>query len=325
MSDYSLKEYKICFFTEGLTDDGQTFGCSASDIAAGSIWNSNLGGSHSSAGNEPAVWDIRPRGMVIGGRYQDVLDKIKIIMESGFSPDAAIPVFARNEGIERFLSRFSALTGDIPLCGGGASPVSGGSDEGVLIPFAQNVNILLIKDDRYIWSSDWKNFLTNTCEQGEKLYVRIASPRTILSVRPDGENSDVPALQWYAEQCLKYNVPEGCFEQIALAVKEGYNLHLSPEGEFALHTGSNVPPECILTTKRLIPDDFNRDIAEYCLQENRLIFSCAGLRSQITSSFTVGKKSIAGFFHGEVMGINGAAKFGNLMTSSLVARIRRNY
>ena len=282
-----LKSYVIKYFTGSHFDDGRTFGCSADNISANG--NAEM--------LSDAAWNIEVNGIVSGGKYAAALEEIQKKISDGFRPDAAIVFFAKNEFIERFLNRLSLIVGDIPIGGGGAVPAPGGG-KGILIPHAEDVNVLLIKDARYIWRLDWLNVHGDT---GCKINVRTASVRTILSIREEHSEKDIPAQAWFKKEIQDRKLPDGSFEHLAFLTTQGYNLHASPEGEFAIHTGSDIPYTGELRLGAVNIDKYERQIAEFCLADNSIVFGCAGLKSIVNIALPAGKNSLQAFLHGEVI------------------------
>lgn len=297
----ALREWKIVYFQKGTapSDDGATFGCSVEGIA----------GSEASA----AEWGIRPMGQVFSGGYEDVLRELGVLAGEGFRPDAAVMFFAKAPGMEAFLRQVCRLLPGIPWGGGGAakSPTAG---SGELLPAAKDVAMLLIRDGRYDFKNVWSNVHDDT---GRKVSFRAGGPRTILSVR---ENSaDRPAQDWYSSSRQALGYPVKSFENLALSANEGWNLHSSPEGEFALHTGADLPLNGELSVRCVDGKRATDRITEFCALESALVFGCAGLHSLLQRPVSTGRDTLAGFLHGEVLTAGGSPRFANLMMSGLVA------
>lgn len=294
-----LQEWTITYFEKGIvpSDDGQTFGCSAGGI--------------------PGSWSIRPFGEVLAGTYENVLLELADKTATGFQPDAAIVFFAKAPGMEDFLRQASRLLPGVPFGGGGAA-FQRAAGAGELLPAAKDAVLLLIKDDRYHFTNVWANVHDN---MDRKVQFRAGGERTILSLREN--EGDKPALGWYSSLRKEAGFSEESFENIALASPEGWNLHLSPEGEFALHTGANLPGGGELFVRQIDSDIASQRITAFCGNVNMLIFGCAGLQSMLAGPVQCGAGTLAGFLHGEVLTVDGSPRFANLMMSGLRAEKMR--
>lgn len=299
-----VRSWRIVYFRNGQIpeDDGVTFGCSVDGIA--SI-------------EEQAVdqWSIRPRGEVLSGTYAQVLSELSLLVQRGFRPDAAVAYFAKAPGMEDFLRRASMQLPQIPWGGGGAAadPALG---TGRLLPTAQDVVLLLVRDGRYRFRNVWSNVHADT---GKRVSMRAGDARTILALRDDRQ--DVPALRWYGAQREAFGFPSASYENLALATPEGWNLHASPQGEFALHTGADLPGGGELSVRAVHSVAATAAVAQFCAAEDTLVFGCAGLQSLLQSPVLPGHGSMVGFLHGEVLTVNHGPRFANLMMSGLEARL----
>jgi len=291
----ALKEWTIAYFDNDAVpyDDGRTFGCSAGSIAGS--------------------WTIEPFGEVLAGTYDQVLSDLSAMTASGFQPDAAVVFFAKAPGMEDFLRHASRLLPGVPFGGGGAA-FHPGQSTGSLLPLAKDVVLLLIKDDRYRFTNVWVNVHDDT---GRKVQFRAGGERVIRSLRETG--ADEPALGWYTSRRKEAGFSEESFENLALASPEGWNLHASPEGAFALHTGANLPGGGELIVRQISNDTASQRISAFCGNENTLVFGCAGLQSMLSEPIRCGDGTLAGFLHGEVLTVEGIPRFSNLMMSGLRA------
>lgn len=300
----ALKQWSIAYFLKGQApdDDGSTFGCGVEGIA----------GVDASA----ARWDIRPVGECLAGSYEGVLEELAGLTAGGFRPDAAVVFFARAPGMEEFLRRASRRLPGIPWGGGGAAynPAAG---MGELLPAARDVILLLICDSRYRFENAWLNVHGDTAR---RVSFRAGGPRTILALREDG--GDLPAQKWYKVHRQAFGFCETGFENLALAWPEGWNLHASPEGEFALRTGADLPMGGELAVRAVENGMATERVAAFCGKENTLVFGCAGLMALLERPVIPGDNTLAGFLHGEVLTANGSPRFANLMMSGLTARVK---
>ncbi len=276
-----------------LTDSGNVFGATASDISG-----------------KDNRWNIKPTGTVICGSYAEAVKDIHQFSEKADSVQSIIVFFKKNERTQEFLNELSAQFTGIPICGGGASPLSDG--EARIYPDG-DVAMLFISDNRYSFKHFWCNLHVPT---GELVYLRVADSRTILAVcGNDGET--LPASEWLRRYKQAYGINEKSYEHITLTTEAGYNLHLSPKGEFALATGADLP----LTGQMRVSVGGNEQIQggvnEILAHENRLIFGCAGLRALIVN--VEKSSSLCGFLHGEVLTAGLTPCFANLMISALEA------
>ena len=290
-----LQEWTLSYFEKGIipSDDGQTFGCSAGGITGS--------------------WSIRPFGEVLAGTYENVLLELADKTATGFHADAAIVFFAKAPGMEEFLRQASRLLPGVPFGGGGAA-FQPGAGAGELLPSAKDAVLLLIQDVRYHFTNVWANVHDDT---GRKVQFRAGGERVILSLREN--DGDVPALGWYSSRREESGFSQENFENLALSSPEGWNLHVSPEGEFALHTGANLPGGGELFVRQIDSDTASLRISAFCGNENTLIFGCAGLQSMLAESVQCGVGTFAGFLHGEVLTVEGNPRFTNLMMSGLRA------
>ncbi len=280
-------------------DNGVTFGCGVGGIAG--------------TDSPIAFWSVQPRGEVLSGTYGSVLEALESYASHGLHTDAAVVFFSKASGMEEFLRRANKLLPGIPWGGGGAAliPYTG---SGETMPAAQDVVLLLIQDKQYRFRNVWVNVHDDT---GRRVNFRAGGPRTILAVR---ENAvDLPAQCWYAASSEALRYPRQSFENLALASLEGWNLHTSPEGEFALYTGADLPVSGELAVRRADGEAATERIAAFCAQESALVFGCTGLLSLMQRQALSGTGTLAGFLHGEVLTASGSPRFANLMMSALIA------
>ncbi len=313
-----LKEWTIVYFRNGFApmDDGQTFGCSVSGMA-GTVAVTNDGFiAGTDAASNCSVLNHRLFGEVLSGAYDKVLEDLRNRVAEGFRTDAAIVFFAKAPGMEDFLRQAARVLPGVPFGGGGAARLPG-EKSGELLPTAQDVNLLLIRDERFHFTNIWRNVHDET---GRRVQFRAGGERVILTLRD--ENTDAPAQDWYAGERIKAGYPEGSFENIALASPEGWNLHASPEGEFALRTGANLPGGGELDVMLVDSRMASERVGDFCAEENCLIFGCAGLQSMMDAPVQVGLHTLAGFLHGEVLTASGNPRFANLMMSGFI--LKRN-
>lgn len=296
-----LKEWKITYFNKGNVpaDDGQTFGCSVDGIAG-------------HTGSMSASWSISPLGEVLFGTCETVLHDLNNLLKDGYRPDAAVVFFAKSEGAEYFLRHIGRLLPDIPWGGGGAAtqPETG---MGELIPSASEVSLLLICDYRYQFKNIWMNVHADT---GRRVAFRASSSRTILAIRAGSK--DHPALNWFLSELVANGYQQDCFENLALASSEGWNLHTLPEGDFALRTGADLPNDGELVVRITDRPHATQKMSDFCAGENMLVFGCAGLMSLLDEPINPGENTLTGFLHGEVLCVDHRPRWTNLMMSALL-------
>jgi hypothetical protein len=296
------REWTIGYFLKGNApvDDSCTFGCGVEGVA----------------GNDGATvrqWGIYPVGEVLAGTYDSVLEELGGLVGGGFHPDAAVVFFAKAPGMEDFLRQAAMLLPGTPFGGGGAAfnPAIG---SGELMPAAKDVILLLIKDDRYRFTNFWRNVHEAT---GRSVSFRASDTRTILALRD--EAVDQPAKDWYDVNNKALGFRQESYENLVLASPEGWNLHASPEGEFALHMGTNLPCGGELMVRMISDGAATERVTAFCNNENTLVFGCAGLQSLLVKPVQPGDSTLAGYLHGEVITVNGSPRFTNLMMSGLKA------
>ncbi len=298
---YDMREWTIRFFAadcaDDAFDDGSTFGCSVAGC--------------------PANYGITPKGIVVCGDYREIVRDVQQVKAQHATPHAMVVITVRNGFAMEFLSKLNAIVGKIPVAGGGVIPAA--NREGRTVPHTQDAAVLLIYDDRYRWTAQWYNFHETIREE---IQVRAASKHVILSIREDGQ--DVAAQAWYHTCKERCQIAPDDFEQIAFSNREGYNLHLSNEGEFALHTGSDVPFDGRLSVRKLNRNALVQGVKEQAARKNSLLFACAGLKRFIPDGITLGENAAIAFFGGEILRSKDNIRFSNLILSSLIGEIAQS-
>ena len=266
-----------------------------------------------SVASNKAMWEIKPRGTVVCGDLDEVLDDLSRLPVDTNNLDAAIVMFAAPTGMEKFLAEIKGLLPDIPICGAGASPDGDRSSE--VFP-SGDVSILLIADSRYQWKHEWKNLHTVLAEE---ISVITADSRTIEVVVDKGVKSN--AKEWYHKECERL----GCSgnEELSLISPAGYNIHTSFDGD-RLHTGTDVSGDWLLKRGLLPKAMADRKVEEVLTEGNSLVFGCAGLFGLLSRMPLTKDNTLMGFFHGEVLTAEGMPRFANLMVSSLTIKESRN-
>lgn len=185
---------------------------------------------------------------------------------------------------------------------------------GELMPPASEAILLLICDHRYQFKNVWMNIYEDT---GQRVAFRAGSYRTILATRTGSH--DLPALSWFMNELVSNGYKQDCFENLALASSEGWNLHASQEGDFALRTGADLPGDGELVVRTTDRSHVTQKMSDFCAGENMLVFGCAGLMSLLDGPINTGEDTLAGFLHGEVLCVEHGPRWTNLMMSGLVA------
>ncbi|HEY5583211.1 MAG TPA: hypothetical protein VIK78_01815, partial [Ruminiclostridium sp.] len=133
-------KWKIAFWTPGSKpqEDGSTFGCASHGFSTVSTWKEP-------GENATVIWDIKPEGEVLAGKYAEVLEKLQKL---SFIPKGLIAVFPKNSGIEKFTATCKNMFGNIPMIGGGAA-VGLGQVEGEILPASKEVAVLAVSQGNF--------------------------------------------------------------------------------------------------------------------------------------------------------------------------------
>ncbi|HEY5585744.1 MAG TPA: hypothetical protein VIK78_14810 [Ruminiclostridium sp.] len=297
-----MSKWKIAFWTPGNrpVEDGMTFGCASYGFSTESEWKSPEEKEH-------IIWDNELEGIVLSGKYAEVLDELK---RKSYIPKGIIALFTGNSGIEEFISSCKVMMGSVPLIGGGAA-IGSNQSQGETLPIAEDVALLLVLEGAF--KVETKNIHINTSEIFE---IEAKTPRIIGKIKTDDVNSTEQVADFYKKLQYLNGVHKDDFESIAFRDTKGCNIHCSIKGEL-LGSGANLPENNILILGKTNKVDATDSISTFISAENSIVFGCAGLRGLVERSLKTGKGTIAGFLFGEVVTIDNQSMFGNLMMTRL--------
>jgi hypothetical protein len=282
-------------------DDGSTFGCAVHGFCTPTRWVDPGAG-------ETAQWEHTLKGKLLGGSYSKVSEDLKGI---GFRPSAAIALFVRNSGVEKFLDSCRRSLAGVPMAGG-VSALGEGQTDGEVLPKAEDVVVLLLGEGEF--EVDAMNVHDTKGVQAE---IRGGGARLIDEIRVGPGGAWEKAAGYYASLRESGRVSDDDYESVTFSDLDGVNVHCSA-AVGGLKTGADLPVNGALLLRETDTGRVTSRLRDWVSAENTLAFCCAGLRKLLGAPLRAGKGSLAGFMFGEVVTVRKKPAFGNLMT----ARIR---
>ena len=284
-----MTEFKKLSFT---TTDGfdllNGFGCASLGLAGVCANN-----------QRKSVTDYRElKSIELTGTYEEILNGVKQVAEPVF---AAILLFGNVGGENEFLRKLQE-TLTCPIVGGGAA-IDFATDSKGLISGRGEAALLLITDDRYLYSTETKcihDQIIETCE------LELESARTIKTI------NGADAVEFYNGKRKELGIADSDFEHLTLTDLRNVNAHLSIQNG-KLSSGRDLSEKMIL--RYVEHKKVYETIRAFYDDEDAIVFGCAGLSGILDKPLDT--KSLGLFLFGEVCVVDGYCEFGNLMLSKL--------
>lgn len=279
---------KLSFTTTGSFDLLDGFGCASLGLAG-------------VCGNDvkKVVTDSREfESIELTGTYEEILGEVKNVNESVY---AAILLFGNVGGENEFLKELQK-TLTCPIVGGGAA-IDFATDSKGLINGRGEAALLLITDDRYLYTAETKCIHSQIIEECDLV---LENKRTVKTI--NGKD----AVEFYNEKRREFGLKDTDFEHLTLSDLKNVNAHLSiPNGKLA--SGRDLNEKMLL--RYVDHEKVYETIRDFYNDADAVVFGCAGLSGALDKPLDT--SSLGLFLFGEVCMADGYAEFGNLMLSKL--------
>lgn len=279
---------KINFTTTGCFDTADGFGCASLGLPG--VCDNTL--------HCVSVFDKELKSKVYTGKYDNILAAIN---EDNVKPHAAIVLFGNAGGENKFMESLQTLI-SCPIVGGGAA-IDAASGRSALITGNGEAAVMLITDDRYIYTTETKCIHDQII--GECV-LEFSDPRTIVKI------NGIDAATFLASKKKELGFAESDFEHLTFSDKRNVNAHLSCV-DGMIKSGRDVCERMILHYVK--HEDVYESMRSFYDDDDAIIFGCAGLSGLLDAPLDT--KSLGLFLFGEVCCVDGYSEFGNLMLSKL--------
>lgn len=240
-------------------------------------------------------------GIKIAGSYDDVAEKIALAVKT-VKVLAAVVLFGNAGNESDFLRSVNEIL-DCPIVGGGAAINLCNNQAGLLSEAGSMVSVLLITDEQYSFEFSYKNIHQKVLSRHR---LSFSDKRTLEKI------GGVDASQWLITKKTELGVDPKDFERLTFTNDDGINVHLSLNG-VVIKSGADLHEYMDL---RLISEKDPTDtIREFYMDDNAIIFGCAGLKGLLNEPIIT--NAVGLFMFGEVYWADNQAIFGNLMLSKI--------